>query len=192
MWNMNILMPYHGQRALDLINDLLNPQRPTDIIFLQEVKPAAVEAILGDPRTRQGWFSSEGSARTCEGRPFSTMTLMSKATFGTEIQPVRGLTLGSIWRVEYTSRLQRDALCCDILFPPSRRGLCRRIRLVNVHLGSKPTEPSCRPRRLAVATSLIRNAGQGIVAGGFSPTLPEDASLVQANSLTDAWLALRG
>lgn len=92
--------------------------------------------------------------------------------------------LGPVWRMKYPSRFNRDALCCDIFWHGSTR-----IRLVNVHLDSLPIQPNQRPRQVAIAGSLLRTAdvGRGVIAGDWNPVSKEDLSLVQENSLTDAW-----
>lgn len=107
--------------------------------------------------------------------------------------------LDRVWRVKYPSRFGRDALCCDILLPPTSSsslgtGPTRetetepsRIRLINVHLNSLPVNPSLRLRQHTISASYLRAAGHGVMTGDFNPVLPEDETLIGDNHLVDAW-----
>ncbi|KAJ4259656.1 hypothetical protein NW762_007586 [Fusarium torreyae] len=116
------------------------------------------------------------------------MMLLSKDRFTSS-------NLGPSWRVKFPSRFGRDALCCDIFVPslssPADTSTkTSQLRLINVHLDSLPIQPSKRPEQLSTVAGLLREAGQGLVAGDFNPVLPEDDSLVQGNGLVDAWVEL--
>ncbi|KAF4966046.1 hypothetical protein FSARC_6246 [Fusarium sarcochroum] len=115
------------------------------------------------------------------------MMLLSKDRFTSS-------DLGPSWRVKFPSRFDRDALCCDIFVPslssPHNSTKTSQLRLVNVHLDSLPIQPSKRPEQLSIVAELLREAGQGLVAGDFNPVLPEDDALVQGNGLVDAWVEL--
>ncbi|KAM4060116.1 endonuclease/Exonuclease/phosphatase family protein [Hirsutella rhossiliensis] len=186
-WNVDATSPLPQMRAGGIISRALGLSSAVDVVFLQEVSQPALSFILGDARIRQLWYSSDADTSKWGGQSFGTITLLSKRRFD------RAATLGPVWRVKYPSRFARDALCCDILAPPSspEQGVVR-VRLVNVHLDSLPIRPSHRPRQVSVIASLIRSAGHGLVAGDFNPVLPEDNSLVEDRGLTDAWGQLHG
>ena len=114
------------------------------------------------------------------------MTLVSRAWLSHS--GPNNVTLGPVWRVNYPSHFQRDALCCDVLLPSNgSTSSSSRVRLVNVHLDSLPINPSLRPRQLAIITLYLRAAGHGLVAGDFNPVLPDDDMLVSKNGLLDVW-----
>lgn len=164
-----------------------------DVVFLQEVSSRALLHLLQHAWVREHWFSSEADQTNWAGGvPFATMTLLSRARF--QVPSSRpsshgaenpSFSLGPLWRVKYQSRYGRDALCCDILCGTGTA----RIRLINVHLDSLDIQPNYRPRQVAIAASLLRAAGvgRGLIAGDWNPVSPEDATLVQENSLVDAW-----
>lgn len=181
-WNIDAFSPCRESRISSLLSHILSKTPSVDIIFFQEVSRAAHKSILADSRIRESWILSdtdEGSDGWL-GQPFTTLTLISTSRFLSTAN-----TLGSVWRVDYPSRYGRDALCCDVIIEG------RRMRLVNVHLDSLATQPSHRPRQLEIASSLLRSAGAGIVAGDFNPVLPEDKTLVQENGLVDAWTEVK-
>lgn len=170
-----------------------------DIVFFQEVSRRALADLLRNAWVRTHWISSEADETNWAGVSFSTVTLLSRSRVLYNGKPGRksestsqpaiaanhGLfLLGPVWRVKYPSRFNRDALCCDIYW----KGTVR-IRLINVHLDSLPIRPNQRPRQVAIAASLLRTAGvdRGIIAGDWNPVTEEDTTLVQENSLTDAW-----
>ncbi|KAF4456289.1 Endonuclease Exonuclease phosphatase family [Fusarium albosuccineum] len=102
---------------------------------------------------------------------------------------------GPVWRVNFPSRFDRDALCCDVyVSSPSSDNPSKpsRLRLVNVHLDSLAIQPSKRPEQLSIVADMLRDAGQGLVAGDFNPVLPEDSTLVENNGLVDAWVQVHG
>lgn len=190
-----------------------------DVIFFQEVSRPALASALRDPWVREGWYSSEAADTTTTSwgkQSFATMVLVSRSRFshargGGDGGGVPGkATLGAIWRVKYPSRYERDALCCDVFLPSSSSSsssssstsqppsppaapssTTTRVRLINVHLDSLPIQPSYRPQQLSIATSMLRAAGRGLVAGDFNPVLPSDETLLRDSRLVDAWAELR-
>ncbi|KAH7176321.1 Endonuclease/exonuclease/phosphatase [Dactylonectria macrodidyma] len=196
-WNINGGSHSPRSRTTYILSHVLALTPPPDVIFLQEVSRVALATLLGNPRLQQHWFSSEADASNWQGHIFATIILLSKSRFG-HLQDASPSThpptigLGPLWRVKYQSRFGRDALCCDILVPSPTSGQINPTRLVNVHLDSLPLQPSHRPQQLATIASLLRSAGQGLVAGDFNPVLPQDATLVEENQLIDAWTTLHG
>ncbi|KAF1839717.1 hypothetical protein BDW02DRAFT_604322 [Decorospora gaudefroyi] len=131
-----------------------------DVIFLQEVSKVALTELLRQPWIEEHWYASEADC----------------SAFGKQ-------------KVPLPSRFDRDALCCDLLVNSSS-GRTLRIRLINVHLDSLPINPSRRPQQFALVTAYLSVADRGLIAGDFNPVLPEDADLVSANELEDAWTSL--
>lgn len=195
-WNIDAFALQPKERIAEIINVITGLNPTVDIIFLQEVSKAALEQILQDERIQSCWFSSERDKTSWGGHQFATMTLVSKARFGSTSDPGISNGLGPIWRVKspwYPSRFDRDALCCDVFIasPQESEPSPTMIRLVNVHLDSLPSNDSRRPVQLSLVASSLREAGRGLVAGDFNPVQEEDATLVEDNHLEDAWKSLR-
>ena len=187
-WNVDATSPAPEARISALISHIQNLATSVDIIFLQEVSQSALQALLEIPWLREHWYSSEADTINWGRQSFASMTFVSRSWFsGSD-----SAALGSIWRVDYPSRFERDALCCDILLPSSCGSTksFSHIRLINVHLDSLPIHPSLRPRQLSIIASYLRAAGHGLVAGDFNPVLPEDDMLVNMNWLLDVWSEL--
>ncbi|KAJ5708686.1 endonuclease/exonuclease/phosphatase family protein [Penicillium malachiteum] len=193
-WNIDATSPRTEERVIDIITYIIGLGQ-IDIILLQEVSKLALQQILEDERVRELWISSEYDNTEWGNQSFKTMTLLSKARFICG-QGIQCPTVGPIWRVKFPSNFARDALCCDIFVPSHQKptsstSAFTRIRLVNVHLDSLPIKPSHRPQQISIASSLLRSAGQGLVAGDFNPLLDEDVELLEKNGLVDAWTSLR-
>ncbi|OJI80473.1 hypothetical protein ASPTUDRAFT_78529 [Aspergillus tubingensis CBS 134.48] len=184
-WNIDGTSPQTEKRVTEIITCIIGLDPRPDIIFLQEVSKPALQQILKDERVRELWLSSEYDDTSWGDQSFAVMTLLAKARFTTNA------AIGPIWRVKFPSHFARDALCCDIFVASSKEPGPTRLRLVNVHLDSLPIKPSHRPKQVSIAASLLRVAGQGLVAGDFNPVLDEDNSLLEKNGLVDAWTALR-
>ncbi|ODM19785.1 hypothetical protein SI65_04771 [Aspergillus cristatus] len=191
-WNIDAGSPAPETRISALLSYLQNLTTPPDIIFLQEVSRPALRTILDTPWIRKQWYSNEADDTNWDKQAFVSMTLVSRARFCNPSSAAKHMaTIGPIWRVKYPSCFGRDALCCDILLPSlDMTQDVSRIRLINVHLDSLPVFPSLRPRQHSIIASYLRAAGHGLVAGDFNPVLPEDQTLVSANSLIDAWIEL--
>ena len=207
-WNVDATSSKPETRISGIISHLQNSVQPVDIIFLQEVSRPALLTLLALPWIRDHWYASDADTTNWGTDIFTNITLVSKSYLGTLDHPGVEVNLGPVWRVNYPSRFRRNALCCDILLhssklPDSRSGVPSsasstsssrrypsRIRLINVHLDSLPIQPSLRPRQLSIVASYLHGAGRGLVAGDFNPVLPEDDSLINANSLTDIWADL--
>ena len=186
-WNVDASSSTPEARISALISHIQNLATPADIIFLQEVSRPALSTLLETPWIRENWCSSEADTAKWGKQPFASITLVSRAW----LSGSNNVTLGPVWRVNYPSHFQRDALCCDVLLPSNgSTSSSSRVRLVNVHLDSLPINPSLRPRQLAIITSYLRAAGHGLVAGDFNLVLPEDDALVGKNCLVDAWAEL--
>lgn len=190
-WNIDAGEVLPQLRTSAILSHLSNLSPSPDIIFLQEVSKPSLEFLLGDERIREAWFSSEMDSKNWGGQIFATMTLLSKTRFSGRSR------IGTVWRVKYNSRYERDALCCYIFLPsPSLESASgeegeKRVRLVNVHLDSLARVPSYRPHQLGIVASSLRSAECGLVAGDFNPVLPEDETPVEENGLVDAWQGLR-
>ncbi|CAG7944373.1 unnamed protein product [Penicillium olsonii] len=196
-WNIDATSSQTQQRVVEIITFITNLDAKVDVIFFQEVSKPALQYILEDERIRESWISSECDDTAWGRQSFTTITLMSKTRFGRDADSgTNKAILGPVWRVKYPSRFDRDALCCDTFVPSSnskpgsKSSSATRIRLVNVHLDSLPIQPSRRPQQISIASSYLRAAGCGVVAGDFNPVLEEDGILIDKNGLTDAWVAL--
>lgn len=190
-WNIDASSPAPEARISALLSHVQNLTTP-DIILLQEVSRPALRTIMDTQWIQEHWYSSEADTTSWGKQAFASMTLVSRSRFCNPSSAAKHIaTIGPIWRVKYSSRFERDALCCDILLPPlDMTQDVSRIRLINVHLDSLPVFPSLRPRQLSIIASYLRAAGHGLVAGDFNPVLPEDESLVSENNLIDAWTEL--
>ncbi|RAL08236.1 endonuclease/exonuclease/phosphatase family protein [Aspergillus homomorphus CBS 101889] len=193
-WNIDAGASRVQERVTEILTYITQLNHPVDILFLQEVSHPALQQLLQDERIRGSWLSSEPDGATWNGRPFTTVTLLSKARLALYAgSNTHNIVVGPVWRVKFPSHFARDALCCDI-FVPSRSeaeaSCATRVRLVNVHLDSLPIKPSHRPRQISIVSSLLRAAGRGLVAGDFNPLLDEDIELLEFNGLTDAWTSL--
>ncbi|KAK4143247.1 Endonuclease/exonuclease/phosphatase [Dichotomopilus funicola] len=185
-WNVDYSSSHPAQRLTAILSHLFALSPAIDIIFLQEVSREALSSLLSNLEIRRDWFLSDADGILPAGQSFLTITLLSKARFRETIG------LSPVWRVPYTSRFGRDALCCDIFAPmASDAPGPTRIRLINVHLDSLPIQPSLRPQQVSASAALLRCAGRGVMAGDFNPVLPADADVVEHNGLIDAWAALR-
>ena len=190
-WNVDSTSTLPERRIEAILSCIFGLSPAADIIFLQELSRHAIAHIVDSPGVRQGWFLSDPNGAIPDGQSFTSMTMLSKARFQQPQDSANTATLGPVWRVKYPSRFGRDALCCDVFTPSSSSEIPVRIRLINVHLDSLPIQPSSRPKQISIATSFLRSAGRGIVAGDFNPVLPEDATLVEENGLVDAWAELK-
>lgn len=208
-WNIDAFGDKHESRMEGILSELeqmLAGGRGPDVVFFQEVSRRALAYLLQHAWARESWISSEADDANWAGVPFATATLLSRSRFGmlprgpdskhgstgpsSAAANNGSFSLGPVWRVKYRSRFDRDALCCDIFW--NRGTSPTRIRLVNVHLDSLNVQPSRRPLQAAVAASLLRAAGvgRGVIAGDWNAITSEDAILVQANKLVDAWECL--
>lgn len=199
-WNIDAF----GDKPVARINGILSKLQRSfeggdhsgpDIVFFQEVSTEALDFVLENTWIKENWISSEADGIKWSGVPFATMTLLSRARFGSHLgspEQQNGdaslFSLGPIWRVGFPSRYSRDALCCDIFW-----GKNTRVRLINVHLDSLNSPPVKRPQQVAIAASLLRTAGvgRGLIAGDWNPVSKQDLTLVQENNLVDAWEKLR-
>ncbi|KAJ5720113.1 endonuclease/exonuclease/phosphatase family protein [Penicillium malachiteum] len=194
-WNIDVTSPRTEGRVTDIITYITGLGQ-IDIVFLQEVSKLALQQILKDDRVRELWLSSQYDNTEWGNQSFTTVTLLSKARF-TCGQGMQCPTIGPIGKIKFPSHFARDALCCDISVPSHQKptssttSALTRIRLVNVHLDSLPITPSHRPQQISIVSSLLRSAGQGLIAGDFNPVLDEDVDLLEKNDLVDAWTSLR-
>lgn len=183
-WNIHTHQVSPVERTQALISHILGLEH-VDVIFLQEVSKPALLCLLQNPQIRQSWYTTERDTTTSYGgHLFATVTLLSKARFNNS-------SLGTQWRVKYSSRFGRDALCCDV-FVSSSSDKTTQLRLVNVHLDSpfRTPRPSRRPDQLATVADLLREAGHGLVAGDFNSVDLEDESIIRDSGLKDAWVQL--
>lgn len=191
-WNIDASSSAPEARISALLSHIQNLTTLPDIIFLQEVSRPALWTILDTPWVREHWYSSEADTTSWGKQAFASKTLVSRSRFCNPGSAANHMAaIGPVWRVKYSSRFQRDALCCDIVLPSlDMTQDVSRIRLINVHLDSLPVFPSLRPRQLSVIAYYLRVAGHGLVAGDFNPVFPEDETLVNENNLIDAWTEL--
>lgn len=199
-WNVDSSSALPVERMSAIVSNVANLTPTIDILFFQEVSRQALQHLLADAYIRQFWYSSEADDANWQGQSFASMTLLSRRRFDHGDGPsATAAKLGPLWRLKYSSRFGRDALCCDIFVPsraqsslPGNNFVYARVRLINVHLDSLPIKPSKRPQQVSTVASLLRCTNRGLVAGDFNPVLPEDDTLVADNHLVDAWLELRG
>ncbi|KAJ5030527.1 Endonuclease/exonuclease/phosphatase [Bipolaris maydis] len=187
-WNVNADAPLPRSRMSALL-EVIKTTGAAKVIFLQEVSKKALTELLEDPWIQRNWYTSNVDHSAFRIQKFISVTLVSRGWVATH-----GILLGALWRISLPSRFIRDALCCDMIFNSSTNNTSgrgsTRIRLINVHLDSLPINPSLRPYQLSICSSYLSTAGRGIVAGDFSPVLPEDDDLVRTYDLTDAWTCL--
>lgn len=192
-WNIDATSSRPQERVTEIIKFITGLEPKIDIVFLQEVSRPALQQILSDDRIRESWLSSERDDAAWGKQSFATMTLMSKARFALDpVSRIGNAILGPLWRVEYPSHFERDALCCDIFVPSFQSpgpSSPTRIRLVNVHLDSLPIKPSHRPKQISVVSSFLHVAVHGLVAGDFNPVLDEDTTvhITIASTFTTFW-----
>jgi tyrosyl-DNA phosphodiesterase 2 len=184
-WNVNADASLPKPRMSALVQ-VIKTTGAADVVFLQEVSREALTALLEESWVQQNWYTSDANASAFGNPKFISITLVSKLWVATD-----GILLGAIWRISLPSHFGRDALCCDLVLNSSSKHTSGRsslrIRLINVHLDSLPTNPSFRPHQISIGASYLSAAGRGIIAGDFNPVLPEDDDLVRTNDLTDAW-----
>ena len=147
-WNVDSYSALPQSRISGIISHIRSLAEAADFIFFQEVSRAALVSLLDDAWIRESWFSSEANLTGWKSQSFASMTLLSRSRFGYGKESSGQATIGPVWRVQYPSRFERDALCCDVFVPSSRTSspdsaaATSRIRLVNVHLDSLPIRPS--------------------------------------------------
>lgn len=199
-WNIDALSLRAVARARLLFSHILEGQRSSDIIFLQEVNLDVRASILNDPRVRSAFLTTDAEDQTAfEGVPFATMTLLSSARFASsldsqkegEIEGGEKLELGRVFRVTLPSKYGRDGLCVEIV-PPTAPD--RVLRLINVHLDTFWDMLPYRAQQLEMLSDVLREpeCSGGIIAGDFNAVTAEDQELVGKNGLVDTWLALHG
>ena len=199
-WNVDAFGDNHEssmEGILSKIHKIMKDGSGPDVVFFQEVSRKALGHLFQSTWVRERWVLSEADETSWADVPFATMTLISRSFFGALSAIDEGTSESTftssadagcgfcpVWRVKYPSRFKGDALCFDILWDRETR-----IRLVNVHLDSLPIQPNQRPRRVAIAASLLRTAGvgRGIIAGDWNPVSEEDRALCEENGLVDAW-----
>ncbi|KAK1234320.1 hypothetical protein PQX77_002478 [Marasmius sp. AFHP31] len=172
--------------------------KSSDIIHLQEITSSVRRSLLDDSRVRSGFLTTDAEDDTSfKGRPFATMTLLSRERFGSPFLDEEGerggkLMLDSVFRMELPSRYGRDALCVGIIAPAASGAV---IRLLNVHLDSLNYHFRRELQMWALA-DLLREPGctGGIIAGDFNAVaiFREDHELVDKYKLLGAWVALHG
>ncbi|EHK26758.1 uncharacterized protein TRIVIDRAFT_187778 [Trichoderma virens Gv29-8] len=174
----------------------------SDVIFLQEVNYDAYAHLLRDTRIRDGYFITDAEDKTAfDDVPFTTITLLSKASFTCRNTPGNKL-VGPVTRHKFPSHYGREALSTEVFLPLSS---CddgwRCLRLINVHLDSLSSTLHYRKEQMAIVASILHEdiyqteegqGGLGLAAGDFNAISPEDQELIAKNKLTDAWVQLHG
>ncbi|EDR11593.1 uncharacterized protein LACBIDRAFT_313964 [Laccaria bicolor S238N-H82] len=199
-WNVDALSSRPVARARHILSHILEGQRSSDIIFLQEVNLDVRASILNDPRVRSAFLTTDAEDQTAfAGVPFATMTLLSSARFASsldsqeegETEGGEKLELGRVFRVILPSKYGRDGLCVEIVLPTATD---RVLRLINVHLDSLWDTLPYRAQQLEMLADVLHEPGcsGGIIAGDFNAVTAEDQELLEKNGLVDAWLALHG
>ena len=195
-WNLQTYLSRRVART-ELILDRVfkGPQFP-DIILLQEVSSSIRQVLLGDPRIRSSFLTTDAEDDTSfKGVPFATMTLLSSKRFGSPLLAEEGgegskIVLDSVFRTQLTSRYKRDALCVNIAASTVPGSI---LRLLNVHLDPFDSQ-FIRFLQMDVLAGLLREPGcsGGIIAGDFNAVYPRDHKLIDEHELVDAWVAMHG
>ncbi|KAI0441097.1 Endonuclease/exonuclease/phosphatase [Xylaria telfairii] len=196
-WNIDLMLPASASRMRAGLAELearLSDLPPTTaaVVFLQECTPTDLD-VIGET----GWVRA-AFARTDVDAEF-----WASAAYGTTTLVDRRLAVGGedVFRVHYgLTRMERDALFLDVLFPGEKggggeeKGKQRVVRLCNTHLESLALEPSYRPPQAALAAKFMHDEGVhgALLAGDLNAIQPFDRTLHSANNLGDAYLSLGG
>lgn len=98
------------------------------------------------------------------------------------------MSISKVFRVHYEHTDQeRDALCIDIQAIDDQT-----IRICSTHLESLIANPPLRPKQLAAAAKLMREADSSILGGDLNAIQPFDKTLHSDNDLKDAYLETGG
>jgi len=105
------------------------------------------------------------------------------ATYGTVTCVPKTMAIETVFRVEYTSNMGRDALFVDLQFG------ARKVRIANVHLESTRQGDDIRPVQLGIVNEYLREEGveTGIVCGDMNAIAEGDLSLASELKLVDIW-----
>lgn len=201
-WNIDYFSALRAERAKLILDRVLEGPNTPDIIFFQEVHREARTSILGDPKVRRAFFTTDAEDETSfTGVKFTTMILLSREGFASGFDSQNGVEglegrdqkplLGRVERVRLPSAYRRDTLSIDVKSATTDTFL----RLINVHLDSLPDFWRNRVRQMDMLTNYLREPGcvHGIIAGDFNAVRPEDKKLVdRSKGLLDAWEELHG
>ncbi|KAI0401673.1 Endonuclease/exonuclease/phosphatase [Xylaria palmicola] len=198
-WNVDFMVPHPRARmeaALSALQTLILslPAAVAAVVFLQECLPADLETIGAT-----GWVRA-AFRRTDVGDAF-----WASGHYGTTTLVDRRLGVAGVFRAHYgQTRMERDALFVDVLFPPASEGEGedeggkerkeRTVRLCNTHLESLASDPPFRPAQAAIAAKFMHDEAVdgAILAGDLNAIQPFDRTLHSAHGLEDAYLALGG
>ncbi|KAH8158586.1 hypothetical protein CIB48_g9660 [Xylaria polymorpha] len=191
-WNIDFMLPANASRMSAGLAELeaqLTKLPPTTaaVVFLRECTPSDLD-VIGET----GWVRA-AFARTDVDAEF-----WASAAYGTTTLVDRRLAVSEVFRVHYgLTRMERDALFVDVLFPGEKggeEGKQRVIRLCNTHLESLALEPPYRPPQATLAAKFMHDetVHGALLAGDLNAIQPFDRSLHSANSLSDAYLSLGG
>ena len=211
-WNVDAFAPAAGRRLNALLDHVstqidTDPLGALDIVCLQEVSPLALRTLTDHPWIKANFFLTDISPTDWRGfgtfKSFGSVSLVRKAVGSST--PLYVPT--EVYRTDYKSRMNRDALIVDLTFPSIASGSqdagdvailethpsvdrAFHLRVINVHLESLALQPPLRPAQLAHCTNHVNEADAGFIAGDFNAIEYFDDELAEKNGLIDAWAAL--
>ncbi|KAI0858781.1 Endonuclease/exonuclease/phosphatase [Xylaria cubensis] len=192
-WNIDFMLPHANSRMISALSELetqLSKLPPTTaaVIFLQECTPSDLDIIGETSWVRSAFARTDVSPENWASGMYGTTTLVDRRL------------KGEVFRVHFSlTRMERDALFVDVLFPSSspegeKEGEKRIIRFCNTHLESLAREPAYRPPQVALAAKFMHDEGVhgALLAGDLNAIQPFDRTLHSENNLHDAYLSLGG
>jgi len=166
-------------RALEYLHQLISalPTSTPSIILLQEMTSSDLTLIQHTDWIQQNFHITDPTAENWLSH------------YGTTALIDRRLHIASIFRVRYTSDMDRDALFVDIedCAPTT-------LRFCNTHLESLVAQPPLRPAQVKLAARYLKDPAVdgGVMAGDFNAMQDFDRTLHSVNGLKDAYLESGG
>ncbi|KAI0872568.1 Endonuclease/exonuclease/phosphatase [Hypoxylon argillaceum] len=191
-WNIDFMLPHGPSRMSAALAELhariaaLDPATAA-LVFLQECVAADLDLLGATDWVRAGFARTDVGNAAWASEMYGTTTLVD-----------RRLGVRGVFRAHFGStRMERDGLFVDVVFPGGRVGDGegeKVVRLCNTHLESLAQEPPFRPPQVAVAARFMKEEGVhgALLAGDLNAIQPFDRTLHAANGLRDAYLALGG
>ncbi|KAI0430288.1 Endonuclease/exonuclease/phosphatase [Xylaria sp. FL1042] len=197
-WNIDFMLPHARPRMQAGLSELHTriaalPRSTAAVVFLQECVPEDLETIGDTAWVRRDFLRTDVDAAEWASSMYGTTTLVD-----------RRLGVAGVFRVHYAlTRMERDALFVDVIFPSSsssgggsgesgKGG--KIIRFCNTHLESLAVDPPYRPPQVALAAKFMQEESVhgALLAGDLNAIQPFDRTLHSDNSLRDAFLELGG
>lgn len=169
-WNIDFMLPHGRSRMLAALEELRTrvaalPAETAAVVFLQECVADDLDVIGAQAWVRAGFARTDVDTAAWASGLYGTTTLVDKRL------DVRG-----VFRIHYAlTRMERDALFVDVVFPSQHRAITeilekrddgksgekgkeneKIIRLCNTHLESLAQDPPYRPPQAALAARFMR------------------------------------